>query len=99
MHNEDIAGITIPILIALTIISLIVTPIVESAIVDGKADFCYLQQHYTNTGGPNPQNEHWYRLEAHRPWRSDMVVASFPTFNEAIEGAKNIKCPLFTEAK
>lgn len=55
----------------------------------GKVDYCYIET-YSYPGVPTRQ----YQLRGHVPWNSDLEITVVPTFDEAVNSAQKISCPL-----
>lgn len=63
------------------------TPIVLSASADGKVDYCWVERYQSNNLQPEV-----YVVYGHRPWRSDVNMATAGTA-EAAEEMKQKLCP------
>ena len=50
---------------------------------DGRMDFCYIEVVHEKT-----------LLKAHRPWRPPEILLKAGTFDQAVEAAHKIECPL-----
>jgi hypothetical protein len=53
----------------------------------GKIDFCHVTEHIYEKSEP-------YQLIGHRSWRPDLVLAATSTYEQAVEKAKVISCPI-----
>lgn len=74
-------------LVGFLVLVLATTAIVQAARYNGEVDYCYIQQH---SEGALP----YYTVYGHRPWRQDVVKASYRTLEDAVTATKELSCPL-----
>jgi hypothetical protein len=55
----------------------------------GKIDFCYIQSWV-----PSGQTNRLYELSGHVPWGNDIRLIVTSTFDEVVQAAAKIDCPL-----
>lgn len=79
----DILGM----LLVVAISTIVLTIIYEVSTASGKIDFCRIEENQYEKGYP-------FRLTGHKSWRPDSFISSNATYEEAVERAKLIKCPI-----
>lgn len=55
--------------------------------IDGVVDYCYIEHRLVN-------KQMYYRLSGHRPYRTDNVINTFTSLEEAQVAAGKMDCPL-----
>ncbi len=78
------AGIVV---VALIVLALATTAIVQACRYNGEVDYCYIQQH---SEGALP----YYTVYGHRPWRPAVTKASYRSLKDAVSATKELNCPL-----
>lgn len=70
----------------LLVAALLLTTIIGCSLYsNGNIDYCWIE----TTAAPR------VAVMGHRPWRSDLVVASVATYGEALQAATASACPLW----
>lgn len=82
---DKIASAIFGVLLAIGLIA-----VTASLASSGRADFCYLRA----VDGPGSTR---YILEAHRPWRPDMIIGVYDNILEPATISVGMACPLFTQ--
>lgn len=73
--------------VALIVLALATTAIVQACRYNGEVDYCYIRQH---SEGALP----YYTVYGHRPWRQDATKASYRSLEDAVSATKELNCPL-----